>query len=210
MLWLNHSFLGWLMFTGIISDQGVVERIDNNQGLLSVEIKTTFATNDLMIGSSVACDGICLSAVSINNHSFRVDVSVETQQCTNIRTWHKGSKINLERSLKVGQELGGHLVSGHVDTTAILEKRLPDQGSLRLGFKVPTDFRKYIATKGSITINGVSLTINQIEKNLFYVNLIPITIAKTNLGSLNIGAIVNIEIDMMARYVVKYLEERQL
>lgn len=194
------------MFTGIITDKGVVRKIEN-KGLLKIDIQTSYPISEIAIGSSIACDGVCLSAVDLQDDRFTVEVSTETQKCTNISNWKLGTSVNLERSLKVGDEIGGHFVSGHVDAITTIKDIKADAGSLQLLVVIPPLLRGFIAPKGSVTINGVSLTVNQVLESVFQVNLIPITQQKTNLGSLKIGSIVNIEIDMLARYLAAYLKE---
>jgi riboflavin synthase len=195
-----------IMFTGIITDKGTVRKIEN-KGLLRIDIQTSYPTSEIVLGSSIACDGVCLSVVALQGHYFTVEVSMETQKCTNISTWKAGTVINLERSLKVGDEMGGHFVSGHVDAVATIKDRVTDAGSLQLFVGIPPSLGGFIAAKGSITINGVSLTVNHVSEGVFQVNLIPITQQKTNLGLLRIGSLVNIEIDMLARYLAAYLKE---
>ncbi len=195
------------MFTGIITDKGTIRKIEN-KGLLRIDIQTSYPTSEIVFGSSIACDGVCLSVVAMQGHHFTVEVSVETQKCTNISTWKVGTVINLERSLKVGDEMGGHFVSGHVDAVTTIQDVLTEAGSLQLFVRIPPSLRGFIAPKGSITINGVSLTVNHVSEGVFQVNLIPITQQKTNLGLLRIGSLVNIEIDMLARYLATYLKER--
>ena len=193
------------MFTGIITDKGTVRKIEN-KGLLRIDIQTSYPTSEIVLGSSIACDGVCLSVVALQGHYFTVEVSMETQKCTNISTWKAGTVINLERSLKVGDEMGGHFVSGHVDAVTTIKDRVTDAGSLQLFVGIPPSLGGFIAAKGSITINGVSLTVNHVSEGVFQVNLIPITQQKTNLGLLRIGSLVNIEIDMLARYLANYLK----
>ena len=194
------------MFTGIITDKGVIREIENN-GLLRIDIETSYPTSEIILGSSIACDGVCLSVVAVHESRFTVEVSTETRKCTNISNWKAGTVINLERSLKVGDEIGGHFVSGHVDAIATIKDIKADSGSLQLWIAIPISMRGLVAPKGSITINGVSLTVNHVSEAVFQVNLIPITQQKTNLKSVKIGSVVNIEIDMLARYLAVYLKE---
>jgi len=192
------------MFTGIIADRGTVRAV--RPGADSVfEIATALALGDLALGASVACAGVCLSVIEKGADWFAVQVSAETRARSTAGAWREGMPINLERSLRLGDELGGHIVLGHVDAMAELVARRTDGDSLRLTFEVPRGCELSIAPKGSITLDGVSLTVNEVESRRFGVNVIPITRAKTTLGALQSGDKVNLELDVIARYVARLL-----
>ena len=193
------------MFTGIITDQGEVTAVTGGDGGMRFAIRTGYDTKDIDIGASIACNGCCLTAVELRSDQFEVDVSHETFDRTTLGSWQVGQAVNLERSLKVGDELGGHLVSGHVDCVAVVGAIEPDGESTRFTFTVPNDFIRFIAEKGSVAIDGVSLTVNDVKDTTFGVNIIPHTSAVTTFGALSVGDSVNIEIDMLARYVARLL-----
>jgi riboflavin synthase len=192
------------MFTGIIADIGRVRAIRPG-GDARVEIATALPLADLALGASVACSGICLSVVEKGADWFAVQVSGETRARSTAGAWREGTPVNLERSLKLGDELGGHIVMGHVDSTAQIIARRPDGESVRLTVEVPRPFDQSIAGKGSVALDGVSLTVNEVEGRRFGVNLVPVTLAKTTLGSLKPGDTVNLELDVIARYVARLL-----
>ena len=195
------------MFTGLIQDVGVITALDRKAS----DVRLTIKVNELElfilpIGASVACDGVCLTLTQKNDDSFNVDVSSETLSKTSIGQWVVGRSINLEPSLRLGDELGGHLVYGHVDGLARCTAIEPEGDCYRLRFHVPQEIAPYIAKKGSIAINGVSLTVNDVSHNDFGVMIIPHTWQKTTLAQLKIDDLVNIEIDMLARYVARLTE----
>jgi len=192
------------MFTGIITDLGRVRAI-SRQSLTRLEIETRYATESIRIGASIACSGACLSVVERGPGWFAVEASAETLSKTTLGDWRVGSAVNLERPLRLGDELGGHLVLGHVDGVGTLLERTPDGGSIRLTFEAPDDLARFIAPKGSVAIDGVSMTVNEVSGRRFGVNVIPITQRETNLGQLAVGGRVNLEIDMMARYVARLM-----
>jgi riboflavin synthase len=163
-------------------------------------------TGSIAIGASIACSGCCLTAVDVGDDWFAVDASAETLSKTRLGEWRVGSRVNLERSLRMGDELGGHLVSGHVDGVGTAVSATPENGSTRWRFRVPHDLSRFIAAKGSVAVDGVSLTVNDIEGDTFGVNIIPHTAAVTGFGTLAPGDAVNIEIDMLARYVARLAE----
>lgn len=196
------------MFTGIIQDMGEVVAIDKHGDWL-VTIKTNqLSLETTQIGASIACSGICLTVIEKEPYQFKTQISAETLSKTTSVHWHKGTAVNLEPALRMGDELGGHLISGHVDGITRLAGKEPIGESVRYRFEVPQAFAKYIAPKGSITIDGVSLTVNDVFEGRFDVNLIPHTQNMTVLGALNIGGEVNFEIDMIARYVERMLGSR--
>ena len=188
------------MFTGIITDIGKIKKISKNKDL-KVSIQTKFKQDDLVIGSSIACSGPCLTIVESEDNSFSVEVSNETISKTNISQWKSGHLINLEKGLKVGDEIGGHFVTGHIDGVIRLIDRKIDSGSIILTFEQNKDLIRFIPPKGSVSIDGVSLTINKSLENEFTVNIIDHTQKNTTLGELDIGQLVNIEVDMFARYI---------
>lgn len=192
------------MFTGIITDLGRVRAIQFGS-TTRLEIETAYDTGDIALGASVACNGCCLSVVEKGPGWLAFEASRETLDKTNLRDWKVGHPVNLERALKLGDELGGHLVSGHVDGVGRILSITPDGGSLRLKVEAPQDLARMIAPKGSIVLDGISLTVNEVEGNVFGVNIIPITQTATNLGQAKAGDRVNLEIDLIARYVARLL-----
>ena len=192
------------MFTGIIAERGTIRAV--RPGADSVlEIATPLDLDDLALGASVACAGVCLSVIEKGAGWFAVQISAETRARSTAGAWREGTHLNLERSLRLGDELGGHIVLGHVDAMAELVTRRPDGDSLRLTFEVPRGCELSIAPKGSVALDGVSLTVNEVEGRRFGVNLISITRAKTTLGALQPGEKVNLELDVIARYVARLL-----
>ncbi|MBH87974.1 MAG: riboflavin synthase [Pelagibacterales bacterium] len=194
------------MFTGIIKDIGKIIKLDNNKSDLNIEVKTNLILSDISIGDSICCDGICLTVISLSKNTFNAELSKETLSVTTSSNWEKGKKINLEKSLLLGEQIGGHLVSGHVDGLGFLKKKQVIKGSVKLDFLVSKVLKKYISKKGSIAINGVSLTVNTVNKNLFSVNIISHTLNNTTISLLNINDEVNIEVDTIARYAVNAAE----
>jgi riboflavin synthase len=197
------------MFTGIISDVGRLSEIRHAMGGEDQRliIETSYDTGTIAIGASIACAGPCLTVIETGPSWFAVDVSGETLNCTTIGKWQVGSRINLERSLRLGDELSGHLVSGHVDGVGELKSRHEDGWSEHMTFSAPADLMRFIAVKGSITVDGISLTVNAVGRGDFAVNIIPHTLVATTLGDLSSGAAVNLEIDLLARYVARQQEE---
>ena len=205
------------MFTGIITDIG--EIIDINQkGDLEIKIQTNYDLRKLQIGASVAHDGICLTITDIisnTKHNFyTVEVSAETISKTNISKsqtkWGPGKKINLERPLKIGDELGGHIVTGHVDGLAKVVKIFDEGDSTRMMFEIPESIVPFIAEKGSVCLNGTSLTINEVKENVFGINFIQHTKENTTWGETKIGDYINLEIDILARYVAKIFDQKRI
>jgi riboflavin synthase len=196
------------MFTGIVTDLGTVREISPG-AVTRLVIETAYDVKGIDLGASVSCSGCCLSVVEKGEQGGKgwlaFEVSNETLDVTNLGAWGVGSRINLERALKVGDELGGHLVSGHVDGVGSIAEVRQDGGSVRLTVEAPAKLMKYIAPKGSITLDGVSLTVNEVGESSFGVNIIPITQEVTSLGSIRVGTRVNLEIDQVARYVARLL-----
>ena len=193
------------MFTGIITDLGRVRSVSPG-GVTRIVLETAYDTAAIAMGASIACNGACLSVVDKGPGWFAVDTSAETLARTTIGSWRPGTPVNLERPLKLGDELGGHLVSGHVDGLAEITERRPDGDSLRFEIRVPAAFQRFIAPKGSVALDGVSLTVNEVEGELFGVNVIPVTQRETSFGKLAPGERVNLEIDMLARYLARLME----
>lgn len=197
------------MFTGIITDIGEVRGVEKN-GDTRIFIATAYDTAGIDIGASVCCSGACMTVVETNTGEFAVEASAETLSKTTLGGWRAGTRVNLERALRAGDELGGHIVSGHVDGTAKVTRVSGEGDSARLGLVVADDLARFIAPKGSLTIDGVSLTVNEVTGSKqgceFGINLIPHTQKSTTLGKLSPNDVVNVEIDMLARYVARLLE----
>ena len=197
------------MFTGIITGLGTLREVQPIGGGQDMRLVIGVAPEFLdgaALGCSIACSGICLTAVQLHPDSFAVDASAETLSRTTMGTWRPGRRVNLERSLRLGDELGGHLVAGHVDGVATVLSATPENASVRWRFRVGPELARHIATKGSIAVDGVSLTVNEVDAEGFGVNIIPHTAAITSIGTLQPGDAVNIEIDTLARYVARLLE----
>lgn len=200
------------MFTGLIQDIGLINSIEKD-GDWKILIETNLMNlNSVEIGASIACDGVCLTAVEKGPSWFVVDVSHESLSKTKIQDWDVGTRVNLERSLRLGDEMGGHIVSGHVDGLAELVDLTEDHDSWRLSIKVPKGLAKFIAPKGSVALDGISLTVNEVtntaDADVFGVNIIPHTWTHTTLSNRKIGDRLNLEIDMLARYVAQQLKYR--
>jgi riboflavin synthase len=197
------------MFTGIITAQGTIRAITplgDGHDMRLVIAAPWPDTATIAIGASIACSGCCLTAVEVGSDWFAVDASAETLGKTKLGTLKVGSQLNLERSLRMGDELGGHLVSGHADGVGSAVSATPENGSTRWQFKVPHALSRFIAPKGSVAVDGVSLTVNEVQGDIFGVNIIPHTASVTGFGSMKPGDAVNIEIDMLARYVARLAE----
>ena len=197
------------MFTGIITAVGKVRSIEPIAAGRDMRLVLEASWPEPpAIGASIACSGCCLTAVALGPDWFAVDASAETLSHTVLGAWQPGSPVNLERALRVGDELGGHIVSGHVDGVGEILSRTPENGSTRFRIQVPAALARYIATKGSVAVNGISLTVNEVDGDVFGVNIIPHTLDHTDLGPLQPGARVNIEIDTLARYVARLAETK--
>ena len=190
------------MFTGIITDVGEVRALEQRGDLRAI-IGTNFATDGIADGASIACSGACLTVVDKGTDWFAVDISKETLDHTILGGWKIGSKINLERSLCLGDELGGHIVSGHVDGVATVVSVKDEGDSRRLSIEVERPLSRFIASKGSIALDGISLTVNEVDGTVFGVNIIPHTWERTTLAAVAPGSRLNVEIDMLARYVAR-------
>lgn len=194
------------MFTGIVTDLGRVRTIEK-RGDTRIAIETVYDTAAIPIGASIACSGPCLTVVDKGAGWFAVEASAETLARTTLGAWLPGTRVNLERAVRVGEELGGHIVSGHVDGVARILAATPEGDSVRFEFEAPEACKNYIAPKGSIALDGVSLTVNRVEGRRFGVNVIGHTRQVTTFGALMPGDMVNLEIDMIARYVARLLEK---
>jgi riboflavin synthase len=194
------------MFTGIITDVGEVRSIEK-RGDTRIEISTSYNTAEIELGASIACSGPCLTVVEKGDGWFAIEASAETLDRTTIGDWSVGSKVNTERALKLGEELGGHIVSGHVDGIAKIISIKAEGDSKRFELEVPEDLKSFIAEKGSVALEGVSLTVNEVSGNRFGVNIISHTQACTTFEEKSEGDRINLEIDMLARYVSRLLEK---
>lgn len=192
------------MFTGIITDIGTLKEVRRG-GDTTFIIATKLNLADLAVGASIACAGVCLTAIEHRDDWFAVQASAETLARSTLTDWRPGTRVNLERALKAGDELGGHLVSGHVDAVADIVERRREGDSERFSFRVSEPFFAAVASKGSVALDGVSLTVNDVQGDRFGVNIIPHTLAHTTFGSAQAGDRVNFELDMLARYVARLL-----
>lgn len=193
------------MFTGIITDIGRVARIEQ-AGDMHARIETAYDTEGIDIGASIASDGVCLTVVATGPGWYEVEISAETLSKTNLGGWTVGTRVNLERALRLGDELGGHIVSGHVDGVAEVVSVAQEGDSTRVRFRAPATLARFIAPKGSVALNGTSLTVNEVEGDVFGVNLIQHTKDVTTWGGVAAGDRVNLEIDTLARYVARLQE----
>jgi riboflavin synthase len=199
------------MFTGIVTDVGEVLSVEERaEGLRRLVIASRYDAASIDIGASIACSGVCLTAVETaktgNRDTFAVDAAAETLRLTTVGRWKQGTRINLERSLKMGDELGGHLVSGHVDGVAEVVTREDMTGMARFVLRVQKPLAKFIAQKGSVALDGVSLTVNEVTDDTFSVLIIPHTLSVTTFGALKTGDTINLEVDVMARYAARLME----
>jgi riboflavin synthase len=199
------------MFTGIVTDIGEVTAVEPRaQNLVRLTIASNYDPATIDIGASIACSGVCLTAVARGKDRdrawFAADAAAETLRVTTVGRWQPGTRVNLERALKVGDELGGHLVAGHVDGLAVVSAREDLTDMARFTFRAPAELSRFIAPKGSVALDGVSLTVNQVMRDTFSVMIIPHTLVATTLRSLAAGDAVNLEIDLMARYAARLME----
>lgn len=190
------------MFTGIITDIGTISEL-KQEGDLRARITCGYDTGTIDMGASIASDGVCLTVVDLGPDWYEVQVSRETVDMTNLGDWHVGRRVNLERALKVGDELGGHIVSGHVDGVAEVVAMHDEGDSTRVSLRAPRALAKFIAPKGSVALNGTSLTVNEVDDCVFGINFIPHTKIATTWGDVAVGDRVNLEIDTLARYVAR-------
>ncbi len=194
------------MFTGIVSDVGRIRSVRDTERDRRFEVETAYDTGSIAIGASISHAGCCLTVVEKGEGWFAVEVSRESLGRTTLDAWREGTRINLERAARAGDELGGHIVSGHVDGMGEVVSVEPEGGSRRIRIRAPRPLHRYVAPKGSIAVEGVSLTVNEVEDDVFGVNIIPHTWEVTTLGQLKAGARVNLEIDMLARYLARWQE----
>lgn len=190
------------MFTGIITDIGEVQELEQ-RGDLRARIKTRYDMAGVDMGASIASDGVCLTVIEKGADWYDVEISAETVSKTNLSDWAVGRRVNLERALKVGDELGGHIVSGHVDGVAEVVAMVDEGDSTRVTLRAPAELAKYIAPKGSVALNGTSLTVNEVDGSDFGINFIPHTKDNTTWGGVQLGDRINLEIDTLARYVAR-------
>jgi riboflavin synthase len=194
------------MFTGIVKAKGSIAAIEKRGGDARFRVMATgLPWADYAVGDSISVSGVCLTAVHLHDDGFDTDVSVETLDVTTLKNLRVGDAVNLEPALRVGDALGGHLVSGHVDGIGKMIARADDARSIRMTFEVPGALARYVARKGSICVDGVSLTINEVSGNTFGLNIIPHTAEVTTMGSYEVGTAVNIEVDLLARYIERML-----
>jgi riboflavin synthase len=198
------------MFTGIIKAVGEIEHVQERDGDRRLTIVSDqLPWQEFAVGESIAVNGVCLTAVSLSDRGFAADVSTETLDVTTLGGLGEGSKVNLEPSLRLDERLGGHLVSGHVDCIGTVVVRRDDANSIRLGIELAADLQRYLARKGSVCVDGVSLTINAVSGKSFEVNIIPHTAAHTIIGEYREGSVVNIEVDLVARYLERLLKTEE-
>ena len=198
------------MFTGIIQAEGHIEKIEPRQGDWKVTINTgKLDMSDVAIGDSIAANGICLTAIEFTDHSYVADVSGETLSVTTAGSWKPGTPVNLEKALRLQDRLGGHLVSGHVDGVGTVKSIAQDARSWRYKIEAPLAICKYIAEKGSICINGISLTVNEVEGCVFGINIVPHTIQETTIKHFEEGTEINLEVDLLARYLERMMSAPQ-
>jgi riboflavin synthase len=195
------------MFSGIVTDVGRVRRVRGDDSR-EFTIATAFDTETIALGASIACSGVCLTVVAVEPGLFAVQVSPETLSCSTLGEWREGTPVNLEASLRLGDELGGHLVLGHVDGVARVVERRPEADSTRFAFEAPDDLAPFIAPKGSVALDGVSLTVNEVAGARFGVNIIPHTLTHTSFAGAEPGQRMNLEVDLIARYVGRLLGAR--
>lgn len=196
------------MFTGLIQQLGTVVRATPG-AMTRLTIECGFDPKDYLLGESIACDGCCLTVVEHTSNSFTVDASPETLRRTTLGTWKPGSQVNLEKAMRLGDRLGGHMVAGHVDAVAQIVEARPEGGSWILGVSLPRELAPFFVEKGSVTVNGVSLTVNELHDDRFLLALIPETVARTNLKGRALGDRVNLEADLFGKYVARLQGLRQ-
>jgi riboflavin synthase len=199
------------MFTGIITDVGEVIAVEpRGQGLTRLTVACSYDPDGIEVGASIACSGVCLTVVARGDEGnrgwFAVDAAAETLRLTTVGSWRRGTRINLERALEIGDELGGHIVAGHADGIAAVARREDSTDTARFTFRSPQELARFIAPKGSVAVDGVSLTVNDVAADTFSVLIIPHTLKVTTLGLLGARDAVNLEVDLMARYMARLME----
>jgi len=196
------------MFTGIIKARGNISAMNRQGGDVRLTVRSTgLPWSDYESGESISVNGVCLTAVALHDDGFDTDVSVETLDVTGLGKLEIGSPVNLEPAISLGERLGGHLVSGHVDCTGTVTSRAADARSIRLVIEIPAEYSRYVAKKGSVCVDGVSLTINDVSGNSFALNIIPHTAEVTIINDYTVGTVVNVEVDMLARYIERLLSK---
>ncbi len=199
------------MFTGIIEATGIISSLEKTEGDYKLSIASEkLDFSDIALGDSIAVSGVCLTVTEFGNKIFSADVSNETMQCTNLGSLENGSLVNLEKSLKPESRMGGHIVSGHVDGLGVLVSKEPDGGSVKLTFSAPQDLAHYISRKGSVCIDGVSLTVNEVDGVNFSVNIIPHTSMETTIHEYEPGREINLEVDLISRYLERLLQKSEI
>ena len=196
------------MFTGLIQSIGKVHSLKRQGDSAKLQISSSLVNEDLQLGESIAVNGACLTVIAWNNSSFTVDVSPETLNCTTLGQFRANSPVNLERAMRLSDRLGGHLVSGHIDCVATVRRRHQDQNAIRFDFAVPQEALRYLVEKGSVAVDGISLTVNRVEKDMFSVAVIPHSLEMTTLKDCREGSQVNIETDLLGRYVERLLQSK--
>ena len=196
------------MFTGIIKTMGTISALEKRGGDVRLAVRSDgLPWADYEVGESIAVNGVCLTAVALHGDGFDTDVSVETLDVTGLGDLGVGSSVNLEPAISLGERLGGHLVSGHVDCTGTVVSVASDARSIRLTIEIPKEYARYVAKKGSVCVDGVSLTVNEVSGNSFELNIIPHTAEVTNIGDYRKGTVVNVEVDLLARYLERLLAQ---
>ncbi|MCF6265341.1 MAG: riboflavin synthase [Desulfuromusa sp.] len=194
------------MFTGLIQSVGKVHSLKRQGDSAQLQISNHFSDADLQLGESIAVNGACLTVTAWTRSNFTVDISPETMNCTTLGALQPNQRVNLERALSLADRLGGHLVSGHIDCVATVRRRYQDQNSIRFEFAVPSEVMRYLVEKGSVAVDGISLTVNKVEQNMFSVAVIPHSLEMTTLSNCREGSQVNIETDLLGRYVERLLQ----
>ncbi len=194
------------MFTGLIQSVGKVHSLKRQGDSAQLQISNHFSDADLQLGESIAVNGACLTVTAWTRSNFTVDISPETMNCTTLGALQANQRVNLERALSLADRLGGHLVSGHIDCVATVSRRYQEQNSIRFEFAVPSEVMRYLVEKGSVAVDGISLTVNKVEQNMFSVAVIPHSLEMTTLSNCREGSQVNIETDLLGRYVERLLQ----
>ncbi len=194
------------MFTGLVEDLGVVKRIVRKANSAQISISTTLELKEVKIGDSINTNGVCLTLIALSPPYFTVEVSQETLKRTNLLALREGEGVNLERALRVGDRLGGHLVSGHIDGIGIIKAKRKERGFIQMRIAIPAELSKYVVEKGSVAVDGISLTVNECKDSEFSLTIIPYTVQHTTLGFKKVSDKVNIEVDLMGKYVERLLK----